>query len=123
MAADDFLGDPTWAPQGFVSEEDERVMYYHAVTANVLIREMAYAYNLPFTAHADRGDEVYGGDPFQYIPTEVQVGAAIAMRNMAAAGELPVHAESPGMAQLLQSLYQRTAQFWQDIRNASGTGW
>lgn len=121
---DDFLGIDTWAPQGYVSAKDEQVMYYHSVTANVRIRELAYSWNNNFTAAGrDRGDEVYGGNSFQYIPTEVEVGAAIAMRNMATADVLPVQANSPGMAQLLQSLYQRTAQFWQDIRNASGTGW
>lgn len=119
--ADNYLGNPTWAPGGFVDAMDEYVM--HQQFANSLvIPGMFYAYNFPFNGR-QIADESYGGNSYQYIPTEVEVGAAIAMRNMASAGELPIQTNDPGMTQLLQSLYQKTAQFWQDIRNAAGTGW
>jgi hypothetical protein len=121
--ADNFLNDPTWAPQGFVSAADEADMYYAAVNRNIRIPGMLYAQNVPFTKDADHGDEVYGGDSFQYIPTETQVAAAVTMANMMTAGELPVQSNDPGMNQLLQSLYQRTADFWNQLRQASGTGW
>lgn len=119
---DDFLGRPTWEPGGFVSTEDE-LAQHAAYAGSIRMAAMNYAYNVPFGSNADRGDEIYGGDSFQYIPTEIEVGAALAMRNMASAGELPVHTNDPGVQQLLQSIYQNTARFWQDIRNASGTGW
>lgn len=119
----DFLNNPTWSPGGFISPGDEADMHYAAVAANERIPMMLYAWNNPFSANADHGDETYGGDSFQYIPTEVQMGAAIAMQNMAQAGELPVQSNDPGMNQLLQSLYQRTADFWTELRQASGTGW
>ena len=119
--ADSFLNNPTWAPQGFVDPMDEYVMQWHVANAAVQ-PAMFYAYRYPFDGRQN-GDETFGGNSYQYIPTEVQVSAAIAMRNMASAGELPVQNNDPGMTQLLQNLYQRTAQFWQDIRNAAGTGW
>ena len=119
----EYLNDWGWAPQGFINAQDERDMAYRHVACNERMPMLAYAYALPFTEHADKGDEVYGGDSFQYIPTEVQMGAAIAMRNLAEAGELPIQTRDPGMNQLLQSLYQRTADFWGMIRQASGTGW
>lgn len=118
---DNFLGNPNWAPQGYVDGMDEYVMKWHY--ANSAVQPTAfYSYNLPFDGRYV-GDESFGGNSYQYIPTEVQVNAAIAMRNMASAGELPVQNNEPGMTQLLQSLYQKTASFWQDIRNAAGTGW
>jgi hypothetical protein len=91
-------------------------------TESLGIVNQFYAYNLPFNGRMD-ADESFGGESFQYIPTEVQVGAAIAMRNMAEAGELPIQSNEPGMTQLLQSLYQSTTSFWQNIRQAAGTGW
>jgi len=121
--ADNYLSDPTWAPNGFVDEGDEAAQQA-AYAGSVRMVEMRYSWSNNFAkATADHGDETYGGDSFQYIPTEIEMGAAIAMRNLATAGELPVQSNDPGMAQLLQSLYQRTAQFWQDLRQASGTGW
>ena len=121
--ADDFLNRPTWEPQGFVSQADERDMYYASVLRNVRIPMMRYEYNVCFSDDPYKSDEAYGGDSFQYIPTEVQMNAAIAMRNMAEAGELPVQSNGPGMTQLLQSIYQRTSDFWTQVRQASGTGW
>lgn len=118
---DNFLGVPTWAPGGYVSEADEAAM--QRAYQGIQMAGLRYSYGVMFSDDPYAGDEHYGGDAFQYIPTEVQVAAAIAMRNMSEAGELPVQTNDPGMAQLLQSLYQRTAQFWQDIRAASGTGW
>lgn len=118
---DNFLGNPTWEPQGFVDPMDEYVMRWQYANS-LVIPGMFYAYKFPFDGRQN-ADESFGGNSYQYIPTEVQVNAAIAMRNMASAGELPIQTNDPGMTQLLQSLYQRTAQFWQDIRNAAGTGW
>lgn len=119
----DFLNGWPWAPGGFVSDADEQDMYYAHVARNERVPMMLYAWNINFTSNADHGDESYGGDSFQYIPTEVQMGAAIAMQNMAQAGELPVQSNDPGMNQLLQSLYQKTSDFWDEMRQASGTGW
>lgn len=118
-----FLGRDNWQPNGFASPQDEQAMHQAYTKPNPRMSALRYAYNVPFTSHADKGDESFHGSTFQYIPTEVEIGAAIALRNMAEAGELPVQQNAPGMAQLVQTLYQRTAQFWQDIRNASGTGW
>lgn len=117
----DFLGIDNWAPGGYVSPGDERAMQY-AYAQNIMIPGMYYSY-VAFEDGKYVSDEVYGGNSFQYIPTEIEIGAAIAVRNMSTAGELPVHSNSPGMNQLLQTLYKRTAEFWQDIRNASNTGW
>lgn len=117
----DFLENPTWAPQGYVSGADEQAM--QRAYQGIQMAGLHYSYGVMFSSDPYAGDEGYGGDAFQYIPTEIEVGAAVAMRNMSEAGELPVHTNDPGMAQLLQSMYQRTAQFWQDIRAASGTGW
>lgn len=118
---DNFLGNPTWAPNGFVDPMDEWVQNYPIRNA-LVVPALYYAQILPFDGRCI-GDEGYGGNSYQYIPTEVEVGAAVAMRNMASAGELPIQTNDPGMTQLLQSLYSRTSQFWQDIRNAAGTGW
>jgi hypothetical protein len=121
MMGDTFLNRETWAPGGFVSPMDEYVQQ-HAIS-NALVWPMNfYAYRYPFDGR-QLGDESYGGNSYQYIPTEVQVNAAIAIRNMASAGELPTQSNDPGMTQLLQSLYQKTASFWSDIRSAAGTGW
>jgi hypothetical protein len=119
----DFLNLWPYAPQGFVSEQDEADMYYRSILCNEAVVGLSYAQNVCFSADPYVSDEKYGGDSFQYIPTEVQVASAIALRNMATAGELPVQNNAPGMTQLLQSLYQRTSEFWQQIRQASGTGW
>lgn len=119
--ADDFLNRPTWSPNGYVSSADEYVQEWHI--GNALVWPMMfYSYKFPFDGR-QHADEYYGGNSYQYIPTEVQVNAAIAIRNMSSAGELPTQSNDPGMTQLLQSLYQKTASFWQDIRNAAGTGW
>jgi hypothetical protein len=119
--SDDFLNRPTWSPGGFVSAQDEYVQEWHI--SNALVWPMMfYAYRFPFDGRQN-ADEYYGGNSYQYIPTETQVNAAIAMRNMASAGELPTQSNDPGMTQLLQSLYQKTAQFWSEIRGASATGW
>jgi len=116
-----FLDNPTWAVNGFVSQEDEAAMQEKYVESLGIVN-MFYAYNLPFDGR-QIADESFGGESFQYIPTEVQVGAAIAMRNMMEANELPIQSNDPGMTQLLQSLYQNTTSFWQNIRQAAGTGW
>lgn len=120
--SDEFLGRDNWQPQGFVSPGDEQAMQEAYLRGPRMARE-EYAYNTLFTAHADKADESFNGSTFQYIPTEIEVGAAIALRNMGTAGELPIQENAPGMAQLLQGIYKSTAAFWQDIRNASGTGW
>jgi hypothetical protein len=121
--ADRYIGNPTWAEQGFVSPEDEDRMHWQYVQNNIAMVGLRYAYDVCFSNDPYKGDEVYGGDAFQYIPTEVEVGAAIAMRNMSTAGEAPIQTNDPGMTQLVQGIYQNMARFWQDIRNASGTGW
>jgi|SRR5689334_17999747 len=118
---DNFLGVGTWSPGGYVDPMDEYVQNYPIANA-LVVPGMLYSYIVPFDGRYD-ADESYGGNSYQYIPTEVQVNAAIAIRNMASAGELPLQTNDPGMTQLLQSLYQRTSQFWRDIRNAAGTGW
>lgn len=119
--ADDFLNRPTWAPGGFVEPMDEYVMQW-GISNSLVWPAQFYAYRFPFDGRQN-ADESFGGNSYQYIPTEVQVNAAIAIRNMASAGELPTQSNDPGMTQLLQSLYQKTASFWSDIRNAAGTGW
>lgn len=119
--ADNFLGTATWNPNGFVDARDEAVQQHFI--ANALVWPATfYAYHFPFNGRQN-GDESFGGNSYQYIPTEIEVGAAVAMRNMASAGELPVQTNDPGATQLLQSMYAKMSQFWQEIRNASGTGW
>lgn len=118
MAA--FLGNDNWAPNGFVNAADEKCTH-DSYANSLVIPGMFYAYNFPFYGRQD-GDESFGGNSYQYIPTELPVVTAVTMRNMASAGELPVQTNDIGMSQLLQSLYQKTAQFWQTIRDASGTG-
>lgn len=118
---DNYLGVSTWAPNGFVDPMDEYVQNYPINNA-LVVPMMFYSYNLPFNGRM-KGDESYGGNAYQYIPTEVQVQTALTMRNAASVGQLPLQENPPGMTQLLQSLYQKTSSFWQDIRNAAGTGW
>lgn len=119
--ADNFLGNSTWAPNGFVNPMDEYVQNYPIRNA-LVVPTLFYSYNLPFYGRCV-GDESYGGNSYQYVPTELQVHTAITMRNMASVGQMPFQEKAPGMTQLLQSLYQRTSQFWQNIRDAAGTGW
>lgn len=118
---ENFLGIDNWAPNGFVDEEDERTMRNH-YAHSIMIPGMYYAAVFPFDGRQN-GDESFGGSSYQYAPTEIAIGSAITARNMASAGEFPVQENAPGMSQLVQSLYQRTTQFWQNIRNASGTSW
>jgi hypothetical protein len=118
----DFQNSPTWAPNGYIDPMDEYALQDAYAKRNQYLSNLYYAYNFPFDGR-QIADETYGGNAFQYIPTEIEIGAAIAMRNMAEANELPIQTNDPGMSQLLQSIYQRTVSFWQNVRQASGTGW
>lgn len=117
---DNFLGRENWQPDGFISAEDERIQNYF-VEQSPLTLNMFYSYRLPFYGRFV-ADESFGGNSYQYIPTELQIGTAVTMRNSASAGEYPLEEQPLGMSQMLQTLYDKTAQFWQRIRDAAGTG-
>src|SRR5256885_2985623 len=114
----DFQNWSNWAPNGFVSSEDEYALQDAYAKRNLGLVCQYYSYITPFEGRYI-ADETYGGNAFQYIPTEVQVGAAVALRNMAEAGGLPVQTTDPGMNQLISSLYQRTVSFWPNVRQTN----
>ncbi len=113
-----FLGRKNWKPDGFVSKADEQVQEYYT-RAGSLPPALAYAYSLP--SYGGQADMT--GNEIGWIPTETEIGSAIALRNMAevSGGATPVQVDDPQQNQILQSLYASTAAFWEDIRRASGT--
>lgn len=118
---DNYLGNGTWSPNGFINAQDEHVQNYPIEQA-LVVPTLFYAYHFPFDGRQN-GDEMFGGNSYQYIPTELSINTALTMRNAASAGEFPLQDNPPGMTQLLQSLYQKMSSFWQSVRSASGTGW
>ena len=114
-----FLGRNNWQPDGFVSEQDAHVQEFYTRTGSLPAIE-AYTYGLPY---AGRCVADFTGNAYGWVPTEYEVGAAIALRNMmeVEGGEIPVQEMDPQQNQILQNLYAQTAAFWEDLRNASGT--
>lgn len=115
---DSYLGNPTWMPDGYVDYMDEYAMQMALVNPYTI--SSLWARELCFH---DKGDEVYGGSAYAFIPTETQVKSMIALVNINTATEGPVYYEDPQMNNLLQSLYQSATQLWQELRKAGGTGW
>ena len=115
-----FAGLFPWAPNGSVSAQDERAQALALV--NPWIEEAAYLYDAADTL--DHGDEVIEPNVFAYIPTEIQVGAALAALNMQVMSTPdPVQQQGPSLAQLSQSLYAQAGQLWQEIAAADMEGW
>lgn len=111
-----FLGRDNWAPNGFVNPADERIQDFYTEQGQL---PQLYSYVEPYNG---RQIADFTGNSFGYIPTEIELASAVALRNMmAVTGETPFTPDDPQQNQILQQLYQGTAQFWEDIRNASGT--
>lgn len=122
----DFAGLLPWGPNGLASRRDERAMD-GAARRNPWADQMAYL-TRNGTA-GTTGDHLAGwesSDPvnFAYVPTEYQVGAALAMINMQQnATANPIQQNDPALAQLTRSLYVQAAQLWQEIAAADTEGW
>lgn len=116
----DWAGLLPWAPQGAVSAQDEKAQALALV--NPWTDQAAY-----LTAAADtldHGDETHEPNTFAYIPTEMQVAAALAALNMQVMSTpSPVEQNGPSLAQLSQSLYNQAGQLWQEIAQADTEGW
>lgn len=116
--AQPFLGEFDWTPTGHIDPMDEYAE--HMALINPFYVSQMWARNAAFK---ERGDESFGGSSYAYIPTEAQVGAAIAVANFTVASEGPVQSQDPQMNQLIQGLYQQANDFWKQLRNSSGNGW
>lgn len=124
MSEQQFAGMLPWGPAGLVSAEDERAMA--AALVNPWSDQAEY-----LNAAADSLDYGSGTDndltepnTFAYIPTEVQVGAAIAVLNMQIMTTPgPVMDSTPSLSQLSHSLYAQASQLWQEIAAADTEGW
>ena len=115
-----FAGLWPWAPGGAVSAKDEQAQALALV--NPWTEEAHYLYAAGDTL--DHGDEVIEPNTFAYIPTETQVGAAIAALNMQIMSTPgPVMDSQPSLAQLSKSLYAQASELWQEIAAADTEGW
>ena len=115
-----FAGDWPWAPGGAVSAQDEKAQALALV--NPWSEQGAYLHDAADTL--DHGDEVIEPNVFAYIPTELQVGAAIAALNMQIMSTPgPVMDTQPTLAQLSKSLYAQASDLWQEIAAADTEGW
>ena len=118
--ANTFLGLLPWAPGGHVSAQDERAEA--AALVNPFTDGRFYLHDLADTA--DWGDEHHETNTFAYIPTEMQVAAALAALNMQTNATItPVQYNDPSLSQLSQSLYAQASQLWQEIAAADTEGW
>lgn len=121
MAQDNFAGLLPWGPSGLASSADE-VAISGAATRNPWAAQMDYLTGLADSV--DQGDEHYEQNTFAYIPTELQVGPALAVINaqINATAE-PIQSNDPTLTQLMRSLYQRSSELWQEIAAADTEGW
>ena len=118
--SDSFLGMLPWAPGGYVSAEDERAEQLALV--NPFWDQRRYLHAAGDTL--DHGDEVFQPNTFAYIPTEIQVAAALAVMNMQVmTTPEPVMDRTPALAQLTKSLYAQAADLWREIAAADTEGW
>lgn len=115
-----YAGMYGWEPNGYVSELDElNQNYYTAHGPQVVANE--YSYLFPFNGRQN-GDEHYKGNQYGYVPTEIEIASAIALRNMSALNqEAPYTQNDPAQNQLIQQMYTHTAELWQDIARYNGT--
>lgn len=116
----DWAGLLPWAPSGVISEQDEK--------AQALALETPWRYQTDYLYAAadtlDHGNESIETNTFAYIPTEIQVAAALATLNMQVmTTPYPVMDRSPSLAQLSQSLYAQAADLWKEIAAADTEGW
>lgn len=111
-----------YAPDGWVDPADERAQQVALITPWLDCQADEYS---TLAAHLDQGDEIHEPVTFGWIPTEYQVGAAIAIANMQAIAqvEAPVQTRNPTLAQLTQSLYQQSAALWAELSVADTEGW
>jgi len=118
--SDNFLGMPPWAPGGYVSDDDERAE--QLALANPYQFQARYLHNAADTL--DHGDDLFDPNTFAWIPTEIQVAAALAVLNaQTMATPSPVTDRTPGLAQLTKSLYAQAADLWREIAVADTEGW
>lgn len=116
-----FAGLLPWGPNGLASARDERAMD-GAATRQPWAAQMDYLTGLADSV--DWGDEHHETNVFAYIPTEYQVGAALAMINgQVNATANPIQTNDPSLAQLLRTLYAQSSQLWQEIAAADTEGW
>lgn len=121
----DFLY-PTWEENGFTDVMDEMVMQRALINTQLAVQRFEYSNNFIFaqgTSFMDIGDEWYGGATFAYIPTEMQIGSAIALMQRHSPNEGPVYYDDPGMNSLLNGLYRNAQDFWKELAQANSTGW
>jgi hypothetical protein len=118
--SDNFLGLLPWAPGGYVSAEDERAE--QLALANPYWYQRVYLHQAADTL--DHGDETFQTNTFAYIPTEIQVAAALATMNaQIMATPDPVTDRTPALAQLTKSLYAQASDLWREIAAADTEGW
>lgn len=109
-----------WAPNGYVDVQDESQQNYYTRHGPQVVA-CAYAQNYPFDGR-QRGDESYQQNSYGYIPTELEIASAVAIRNMSALnGEYPRQGNDPTQNQIIQTLYANTASLWQDVARYNGT--
>jgi hypothetical protein len=113
-----FGGNTTWAPNGYISHQDEYNQQLALINPHMV--NMAWSRELAFQ---EKGDEFYGGSTYAYIPTEMQIASLVRRINLDTPTEGPVHFNEPGQLQIVQSLYQSLNELWRKIREAGGTGW
>lgn len=117
----DFAGLLPWGPNGLASAADE-VAITGAATRNPWAEQMNYLTGL--ADHADHGSESIEPNVYAYIPTEIQVGAALAMINMQTnATPEPIQRNDPALTQLMRSLYTQSNALWQEIAASDTEGW
>ena len=116
----DWAGLLPWAPNGAVSAQDEQAQALALV--NPWTDQGRYLHDAADTL--DHGDETHEVNTFAYIPTEIQVAAALAALNMQVMSTPePIQQQGPSLAQLSQSLYAQAGQLWQEIAAADTEGW
>lgn len=110
----DYLSLWPYAPDGFISSRDERTLQ-GATRRN--IRQPALEYALyAVDNRLDQGDEVYGGNPYQYVPVVVQGWGAIEYSQHRWLDEPePYQQHDPTLRQLAQNAYRSLDHTWRSI--------
>lgn len=114
----DFGNMTPWDVNGFVDNVDESHQNYFTRHGPQVVA-FSYAQKFPFDGRqeADFQRNTYG-----YVPTELEIASAVAIRNMMALnGEYPRQQNDPTQNQIIQQLYTHTAELWADVARYNGT--
>lgn len=124
---DGFAGreSQAWSPNGFVSLDDEIAQNRYMVSGPFAYATK-YAYSFPFNGRQDGDEYALKSYEWGWIPTEQQLGAAVALQNMGVMinqHDTTLQQVDPMQNQLLQAIYRSANAFWQETRNTNGTSW